>query len=273
MTVYADSLFLINFISEYMMLILTEKLTAIKIKRYRKTVATLAGSIVSVLIFCIDIPYFLCGILKTINIMLIICISYMCNKRAIIRAVPIFIIISFLYSGIISSIAGIISSSSIIKNGITYININEALFAVLFIITYPIVFFAAKLIKKVSSQKIYKIKISKNTYSVTLTALFDSGNLLTEQGKSVIIAEWDSIQPLFNVNTYENLYEHMTEFNLKLLPFNSLGSCGKTVILFYADHLLLTENNSAFNNVPVGIINSRISSKGSYNALIGKEYI
>lgn len=273
MTVYADSLFLINFVSEYLMLILTEKMTASRIRRHRKTVSSLTGAAVSVLIFCLDIPDFICGIFKTANAVLIICISYMGNKGAMLRAFPVFIIISYIYAGIISSISGIISNDAVIKNGITYISISEAAFAAVFLCTYPLVFLAARFLKLKRNKGIYKIILSKSSRSVSVRALLDSGNLLEEGGKSVVISEWDTVMPLLGIDDYNKLYEHMSELNLKILPFRSLGSSGKVIIVFHADSLLSEDSGAVFYDVPVGIVEHPISVKGNYNALIGKEYI
>ena len=273
MTVYADSLFLINFVSEYLILILTEKMVSSKIRKRRKAAAALTGAAISVLIFCVDIPHFLCGILKISSIIVIICICYMGNKKAMIRALPVFIIISYIYAGIISSVSGITGSDSVIKNGVTYINVNEVIFAVMFLCTYPIVFLLAEFLKLRRNKRIYNITLSKGLRSVTARALFDSGNLLSESGKSVVITEWETVKPLLGIDDYGKLYEHMAELNLKLLPFRSLGSADKIIAVFHADSLICEESNTVFRDVPVGIVNRSISGKGNYNALIGKEYI
>ena len=273
MTVYADSLFLMNFVTEYLLLLITEKIISVKAKKYRKTLSAAFGAIVSVLIFCTDMPHFICSISKFLNTALIISFMYLKNKNAVIRGIPTFLIISLIYSGIISHISGMISGSAVIKNGITYISINEIVFTVIFICTYPIVFFALKLIKERNCKKIFEISVTYNSKSVTLKALFDSGNLLEDNGKSVIIVPWDNVKTMFETDKFEDLYLCMEDLELKLLSYRSLGNDFGSVIIFYAGLVRIYHTDRLFENVPVGIINHSISADNTYNALVGKEYI
>lgn len=264
MTVYADSLFLINFLSEYVLLLLTEKIASVRAKKFRKAAAALFGAAVSAASFCTEIPLPQ-SVIGVINAFLIVCIVYMKNTRAVMRAFPAFMLISFTYSGIISAISGILSDDAVIHSGITYININTVLFIFIFICTYPIVLLIARILKPLS-KRIYKITVSRKGKTVFANALFDSGNLLADGKKGVIIAEWDIIKPLFDAEIFEDLYGLD---GTKILPFGSLGGC-TTALVFYAD--AITVENNTFADVPIGIVNRSISQKGNYNALIGKQY-
>lgn len=272
MTVYADSLFLVNFVSVYIMLMLTEKLSSSKIRTVRRLAAAALGAAVSVMIFCTGIHYIICVILRLLNVIFIICAAYAPDTDGIRRAAPVFAAVSLIYSLTASAMSSFIGGS-VIKNGIAYLNVNEIIFFAAFAVTYPAVILIFWLIKHCGSRRIYRISVSKNGCSVSSDALYDSGNLLTCGGHGVIIAEWDIIKPLFKCGTYDELYSLMSELNLQILPFRSLGAQSRTVLVFSADSVSFTQSGTEFKNVPIGIVNHPISSKGAYHMLVGKEYI
>ena len=41
----------------------------------------------------------------------------------------------------------------------------------------------------------------------------------------------------------------------------------------FSDSVSFTQSGTEFKNVPIGIVNHPISSKGAYHMLVGKEYI
>ncbi len=261
MTVYADSLFLVNFLSEYALLLLTEKIISVKARKFRKGAAAVFGALLSVIIFCTDIPLPQSAITLAAAF-LIVCAAYIGNKRAVLRAYPAFLLISCIYSGIITAVSGFLNINAVIRSGMIYMSINTMLFVIIFICTYPAILLGAQILNP-HRRKICKISVSYGGKSVTINALYDSGNLLCDGAKGVIIAEWDAVKPLFDI---EDMYEID---GAKILPFGSLGGC-RTVLVFYADKIG-TENNN-FENVPIGIVRNRISQNGSYRALIGKQY-
>ena len=268
MTVYADSLFLVNFISEYILITLSGKICSIHIKPYKKITAASVGSVLSVIIFCTSADSFVISLLR---LALSIAIAFICCKSRsnTVKFTVTLIIISYIYGGMFPIVCGIFSNNAFIKNGFTYIDLNPGVFLLIFLCTYPVVLFAAKLIKH--KNRIYTVSINQNDNEITTSALFDSGNLLKHNEQSVIIIEWNCVKELFHTESYEELYEHMQDFTLSLIPFSTIGSNGKTLLIFRPDCTVIQEK--VFKNIPVGIVNGNISPKGTYHALIGSEYI
>ena len=69
--------------------------------------------------------------------------------------------------------------------------------------------------QKIKSSFLYNVAIEKNGRSVCDTALFDSGNFMTDpvSQKSVIIAEWQSVSELFDENKVtEAIVNHPKDF-------------------------------------------------------------
>lgn len=265
MTVYADSLFLVNLLSEYILLVLSEKIASVKANTAYRLTAAIFGAAISTAVFCTDIPISQ-SIMRIITAFLTICIAYIKKPRAVIRAFPAFLLASFLYSGIISATASLFPGGGILRGGFTYIRADTILFIIIFLFTYPAVLLLAKLFR-LPAKRTVGITVSYNGKSVHLTALFDSGNLLTDGNQSVIIAEWDIIKALFDTECFEDLYGLD---GTKILPFGSLGGTA-TVLIFYAD--AVSTDAHTFTHTPIGIINRKITTHVPCNALIGKQYV
>lgn len=265
MTVYADSLFLINLLSEYVLLTLCGKIASAKSKKSRRLFASIFGALISTAVFCADIPLPQ-SIVRIITAFLTICIAYIRNYRAVLRAFPAFMLTSFLYSGIILTASSLLPESGIISCGFAYIRADLLMFACIFVLTYPVILLLARAFK-ISAKHTVKITVSHCGKTAVLTALFDSGNLLTDGNRGVIIAEWDIVKALFGTENFEDLYGLD---GTKLVPFGSLGGVS-TALVFYAD-TVFTETNT-FKHIPIGIVNRKIIPSGTCNALIGKQYI
>lgn len=270
MTVYADSLFLVNFVSEYILLILTEKTGTLKIKSHRKVSAAVVGAVLSVILFCTDFNTFEAAAAKILTICLITLICIGNRPRMFLRFTAVFTILTYIYGGIFSQVSGFFGEAAT-RNGFTYININTGLFLLIFICTYPVVLIVSKLLN--NKKRIYQLSVSLGEKNVQITALCDSGNLLKHKGKGVIIAEWDIIKGLFDFTEYEQLYEHIEDLKLSIVPYTSLGAESKTLTVFECDVLALKDESAQFYNIPIGAVNRTISPKGTYNALIGTEYL
>lgn len=269
MSVYADSLFLVNFISEYILLILTEKTGTLKIKSQRKISAAALGAVLSVILFCTDFSTLEAAAAKILTICLITFICIGAKLGMFLRFGAVFTVLTYIYGGIFSQISGFFGEAAI-RNGFTYININTTLFLLIFICTYPIVLIISKLINY--KKRIYKLSVSLGEKATQITALCDSGNLLKHKGEGVIIVEWGALKNLFDFTEYEQLYERIEDLKLSIIPYTSLGAESKTLIVFECDTLTLKDENKKFHNIPIGAVNRTISPKGTYNALIGTEY-
>lgn len=266
MTVYADSLFLINFISVYLLLTLTEKILSAVISIPKKMLASVLGAATAAAVFCAVIPQRYSTAVQIADALLIAFVSYRGSRKKVFEAAAAIFALSCIYPYIAVLF---IKNGAVIKNGIVYAEIPFGLFAVIFICTYSVILLFTKLIK--IKKKTYCISFFHNGSSLGTTALYDSGNLLSDGQKSVIVAEWSVIKQLLGMENYEELYTHIDSMQLKILPFRTLDKGAGAAVVFYADKIHIKENGSTFYKVPVGIINNSISS--GYHALIGKEYI
>ena len=244
MEIYADVIFFVNFIFSYVLLyILGKFVNTMKIKKLRLAVAAVIGGISSAIIFCIEMPMW---------------ISY------VLRCVAMFVMI-FLVSFTGKTIG------MAINNGIVYFDINSKVFAVSLGISCIMMIFFVKMFKNRKNKKYYILNVTHNDRTITVSALFDSGNLLKEPitGKYVSILEWEAAKELFDTEIeFSDIENYIEDMKLWAVPFNSLGNSSDVLFAFLADEINIPEENKTIDKTFIGLYGSRLSNNEEYHALI-----
>lgn len=268
MKIYIDVLFFINFISTYLLLDITVKLSGNKVKSSRKLIGALLGAALSVSIFLLKEIGFLIRILSFIIIPMCV---FGFNKSYILKHIIFFLISSLIMSAVFVFIEGFYGSNVYVRQGVIYFDIQVKRFIVIFLISYLAVKISAKLIKKRNQKKIVKIKILFNGESVELKALSDSGNLLKEpiSKKSVTVSEWETVKKLFNNISYEDFKSNIYKFNLRIIPYKTIDKKSGVMYAFLSDDMILKEEKIHIEPQYIAITTAKLSSNKEYDALIG----
>ncbi len=160
-----------------------------------------------------------------------------------------------------------------INNGIVYFDINSKVFAVSLGISciMMIFFFFVKMFKNRKIKKYYILNVTHNDRTITVSALFDSGNLLKEPitGKYVSILEWKVAKELFDTEIeFSDIENYIEDMKLWAVPFNSLGNSSDVLFAFLADEINIPEENKTIDKTFIGLYGSRLSNNEEYHALI-----
>ena len=161
--------------------------------------------------------------------------------------------------------------SVVIKAGIVYFDIPPKVFLFAFILSYFVLIFFLKVFKNRKNKKYYIMSVTHNDKTVTVTALFDSGNLLKEPvtGKYVSILEWDYVKKLFGAEyEFSDIENHAEEMKLWVIPFNSLGNSSGMLFAFLADNITIPEEKKIIDKTFIGIYGGVLSKNKEYHALI-----
>lgn len=271
MVIYADEMFFINFIFNYLALFILGKSMKLCIKKIRLLAAAAAGALCAVALFCLNTDLMI--VKAGLAFIMIIC-AYGWNGRYIIYRFGVFLIILAAISGTVILLISLSPNAvnSVIKNGIIYFNISGKRFFVIFILSYPVVSLLYKGLKEWRNRKLYTTMIQRGNRTITVKALFDSGNKLKEPitGKPVMIAEWNTVKNLFeNPVEFEALIEKAEEYKLWIIPYHALGNMNGRILAFLADRILVDEK--VIERVFVGITEQKIS--GEYNALLNADLL
>lgn len=274
MVVYADTVFLINFVSAYIMLyILGLFINKTSPKKKRLLFASAAGGITATAIFCIEMPVFLTYVLRLMAVFLMLLITFFELRKHILNQFAWFLMLS----GIITfSMVFIVSLASkplqiVTKAGIIYFDIPPEIFLILLIISYLIMVLFIRMFKNRKNKKYYTMSVTHNDKTITVTALFDSGNLLKEPitGKYVSVLEWESVKKLFDLNCdFSEITNHAEEMKLWAVPFKSLGNQSGILFAFLADRIEIPEEKKCHEKSFVGIYDKPLSRNSEYHALI-----
>ena len=274
MIVYADVLFLINFIASYVMLRLIERLI---LKRHAQTVrvilAAAVGGIASVIIFCVSLPPVILVTVKTLSAVIMVFTAFFIPNGHVLRTVLWLFALSEMVIAAAMMLTMLLGKTTgvLIKYGTVYFDIPARVFLPLIAVSYAAVAIFMKILQNRRAKKRYSVTITHSGRKITVTALFDSGNLLRDpiSGKCVSVLEWDKARELLDADyAYDALLEHADEIIVRAIPYRSIDGNGGTIYAFTADEMEIPEEKKTAEKTLIGLYNGRLSADGEYNALI-----
>ncbi len=181
--VYIDVLLGVNLLINYFLLILTAKLTPAPTKRLRMFMASMLGSVYSLVILVPSLVLPLDLVLRAFFGMTIAASAFgLKNKRIFLRAYCVFMVSTFLFGGIFSALYFLSSPRGMLVNNSTvYFDISVLDLVIYTIVAYlcmTVVNYIAK--RRAPVQLSYKVTIEFFGRKVTLDAIVDTGNSLKE---------------------------------------------------------------------------------------------
>ncbi len=283
--VYADILILLNTVITFMILMTTSEFIRIESEKFRYLTGSFAGGVFSLIIFAPRMNIMLMLIARALICILIVLISFNVHKLyLILRCAVSFILISFLYSGIIYFILNLISSEKLyFNNGYFYFEIST--FSIIFLSALVFILirlFNKFILKKKKKELVYTIKIINGSKEVQLSAFFDTGNSIKDSftGKPVVLVAVSVINDLLDDNDKlnvlrvlnENDYSLFTE-KLRLIPVRSIGEY-KLLPAFTVEKVIINNQfvNKIIKNPSIVICADSFEDK-EYKALINKDIL
>lgn len=241
--IYADILFLINLIFDFCLLSLTSMLIHASPKFLRLIFSSALGASYAVLVFFTKSSVGSNYILQITVAAIMILIAFDVKKmQRFFKYLCIFYLTSLAAGGIcfaIFSSSGLGSRlGAIYSNGILYINIPTYKLVFAAVILHFIMQAAVSASEKhaLKSSKIKPVKLSAFEKTLTLPALYDSGNFLSDSktGLGACVAEWTAIKSLFpDYDTVLDAAENHPEIFKKILC-KSIGGT-QELYAFYAN--------------------------------------
>lgn len=187
--------------------------------------------------------------LKIIICIIIILISFgFSDFRSFIYETLVFLLLSFLLSGIVMALSLVNKSDFYSDFLVSYINISPLVLIVSSLISYIIINILTRyILKRRESNKIYKVSLKIADKNYILFGFCDSGNALTEPFSALpvciikqgIISDFDSIELK------------------RIIPFSSIGGEG----IMYGVKAEIDIKNSEYNNIEVYIV----ETSGGFN--------
>ncbi len=274
MVIYPDVIFLVNFISVYVMLyILGRAVYSISPSKIRLSIASVVGGMSAAVVFCVKMSVFPAYFIRIASIVLMSAAAFYNGKRGFCGQLAWLLLISGILVFMMMLITAIIRATTeiVIRNGVVYFSLPPKIFAASFIISYAALAVVIRIIKSRRDKKYYLISITHNTRTITLTALYDSGNLLKDpvSGECVNILEWSEAKKLFDVDIpFDEIINHAEEMKLRVIPYNSLGKSSGVLFAFRAERLKIPDSGREYINPFIALYGGVLSKNKEYHALL-----
>lgn len=285
-TVYIDVLFGFNFAVDYILLLITARLSGIKTNRARIIAAAAVGGIYAVFVYFPQASLLYSGLFKIAATVIICIIAFGCGSiKGIIRNSLTFFMCSLVLAGTALFFYYASGGTVRLKNGVPYVQMSFKTFVISGAICYVLlsVIFRARA-KDKSGKEIIKLTVCGNGKKLSVSALVDTGCSLTEPigGKPVMICDISSASGLFDGEALKILSAYgrsspaeciakMSEIcdvrKFKLVPYRTAGSENGIMLAFRPDSI--EKRNGQKIDALIGISNSEISGENGYTALIG----
>ena len=293
MVAYLDLIILENLCMNYLILYTTGKLLNRDIKKMRIFVGSLIGALYVFSLY-IDVSNLALNISKIIMAFALIKIGFNSKSvKYIIKEVAVFFMISFVFSGCALGFIHFMKPKVIyIVNGV--IIGGEYIFELLMIsavISFLLIKVSMRLIKlkqKLSkADMICKIEIGLDSKSITLNALLDTGNLLTdpitkdpviivERNKMINLIPQGEFYKIDNLLGGDEFFE-CDSYNARLraIPYVSVGNKNGIMVAYKVDFVKVEYQDeiNEIDNVLIGIYNDTLTKNNKYSALIGLQIL
>lgn len=295
MYVYVEQLLLENLIINYLVLYATKVFIRSSTSKMRLFIASLIGSVYTLIIFLPSLIGMIKIISKIIVAIIIIKTAFKPrNLRVFIKTLATFHLIAFTFAGLYLSLLYTSNIETYITDGVFYISdfkIKKLIIAIsLGWILLGLTFEYLKK-KNIKANNIYSLKIIFKNKEIRLKGMVDTGNSLKDPINKlpVMVVDFAAIKDLFPTSIQEifqthdknnvDLFTHilssdLDDFKFRLIPFKSLGKEDGMLLGFKPDKVIVDiEEQDQVKELVIGIYNQSLSKDDEYKALLNPDII
>ena len=296
--IYADVVFLINFIMNYLIFWVVSKLTKRRCSWWRLGLgAAVASGLYCILIFVAPFRVFVNIFSALVIVMAAIAVTFRpASVKDFLKLIGLTYISAFSIGGAGIGLFYFTNISDVIGNMLS-VGVNNFSFTMLLVLsctTYIALKLGLPLFRRtlIKRQMFCNVKVSVAQEAFSLNGLVDTGNSLTDplSKNPVIVAEFDGIKNILPEALRAIFYEdkendilsvvaNINDANLhrriRMIPFTSLGKQNGMLIGFKPDFVEISDDAKSIilKDVVIGIYNYSLSKDGTYNALLGPELL
>ena len=265
--IYLDTLFFINLICDYLLLLCSARICGTEIQRTHIIIASCIGGIYACLCTFPSLTWILHPLVKCASSILLCLIAFW-NVPHLPLCTCTFLLISF-------AAGGLFTAMSIAIGNVLYIPLDFKSILAAFLLLYGIFTLIFRKLPTIQKRSYKQVHILFNGNSVHFTALVDTGNELYDPitNLPVLVCAMDALIPLFpnlTTNTTDSmeLYLALTEQFLplggfKLIPYQTIGDSG-LLVGFHPDAITIDDVQQ---NAIVGISPIQFSKNEPYQAI------
>lgn len=280
--VYIDSVFVLNALMDYLLVLATARLAGLVLKRWRYALAGLLGGIYAVAVF---LPG--CGFLAHTPVKLaagvLMAVAAFGGEEKLLRLTLLLFAVSCALAGCVLALGLLAGHSVPMANGIFYTDVDAAVLLIAAAAAYLLgaVIFRAAARHGVRGE-LTEVKLSLEGRTVELTALRDTGNVLRDPatGRQVLVADGRALAALwprpmqafftpellrFPADLLGMLYRQEQAARFRLVPYHTVGVPGGLLLAVRTDWAEVA--GTRYENLLVALSPTELG--GGYSALWG----
>lgn len=271
--VYAESLFLLNFIVDYFILVCSGKVSGAVLRRGRIALAAALGGVYSVLVLLPGAAWLSSPLMKLVSGLLMALAAFGGETR-FLRSFVVFLAVSAAFGGAVWA-ASMLTHSGV--SGRIYVPVSLRVLIISFAVCWAAVSVVFRRAGKKAEREIAALTLTFRGRTVSLRALRDTGNALYDpiSGRAVAVCDRESLSPLLSgvdidLTDPASALEKLSALpglagRLTLVPYRAVGT--KSGLL-----LALRPESAEFAGARVDILAalspSPLSAEGEYQAVI-----
>jgi len=275
---YVDTLFFLNLVVNYLLLLSTAKIGAVHIARLRIGLGALLGAVYAVLAFLPQFGFLLAAPMRIVSGVSMVLIVFGA-KRRLLRVTLIFFAVSAAFGGALFALS--LFSGTPSPGAHLGFPINLRVLLVSFALCYLVMKLVFSRLGRDVGGRLLQVEITRRGRTVKCTGLLDTGHSLTDPitGAAVLVVEMDTAFSLFSaeaaalldgsrspVDLLGELEATPDGGSLYLIPFTSVGVAHGFLLAFRPDSLRI--DGREIRSVSVALSPTRVSDGGRYSALI-----
>jgi len=279
--IYADVLVAVNIFVTYILLVCTRLILKCDTNKWGLIISVLFGGFSSLIVFWQNIPLFISILFKVFGTIAISFVAFLPRtKKMIFKTALGFLIVNIIFGGFIYLIEITFKINSIYYiNGVVYFDISVLFLVAMTLICYGVLLITDYFLKRRTSlNTLYKATLYFKGESVSMTALYDTGNYLVDgiEGKPVIIAELSSLMSFFDNNELDFFKKESLDVSVpdslkkffRVIPCSSIN--GSSVLMGFIPESLVIETEDfkyVTESLVVAVTKNDLSS-GEYNCIL-----
>lgn len=281
--IYIDTLFLLNALVDYLLLLAAARLAGEPLRRWRFALGAALGGLYAAAIFLPGLHFLAHPLCRLASAALMMVVSYGGSRR-LLRQGILFVALTCAFGGGVVAIGLLGGTGLSLGNGVFYSALDLKVVLLSAAVCYGVLTLVFQRLARHSGAdgELVSIKLRLGERAVALTALVDTGNTLTDpvSGCPVAVVEGERAGPLFprehrpGPDDLTDPAAAMTRLGtggwgsrFRLLPYRSVGVDRGLLLAVRVDSLELDGRRS--DSVLVALSPTPVSDGGGYQALIG----
>ena len=283
--IYIDTLFLLNALVDYLLLLAAARLAGEPLRRVRFALGAGLGGLYAVALFLPGLGFLAQPLCRLASAALMLLTAYGGSRR-LLRQGVLFVALTCAFGGGVVAIGLLGGTGLTLGNGVFYSALDVKVVLLSAAVCYGVLTLVFQRLARHSAAggELVSVRLRLGERTVALTALVDSGNTLTDpaSGRPVVVAEGERTAPLFPkdrrpgpselrdpVSALARLGTGEWKSRFRLLPYRSVGVDRGLLLAVRADALELDGRERG--PVLVALSPNPVSDGGGYHALIGRK--